>query len=53
MQLMFARSDTPFLFLPLSSVPTSVQVFVELSTTGFSVELANMKLTTLELKKGY
>lgn len=53
MQLMFARSDTPFLFLPLSSIPTSVQVFVELSTTGFSVELANMKLTVLELKKGY
>jgi hypothetical protein len=53
LQLMFARSDTPFLFLPLSSIPTSVQVFVELSTTGFSVELANMRVTTLELKKGY
>ncbi len=53
LQLMFARSDTPFLFLPLSSIPTSVQVFVELSTTGFSVELANMKMTVLELNKGY
>jgi hypothetical protein len=53
MQLMFTRSDTPFLFLPLSSIPTSVQVFVELSAVGFSVKLANMNVTALELKKGY
>ena len=53
LQLMFARSDTPFLFLPLSSIPTSVQVFVELSAIGFSVELANMRMTVLELNKGY
>jgi hypothetical protein len=53
LQFMFARSDTPFLFLPLSSIPTSVQLFVQLSTTGFSVELANMRVTVLELMKGY
>ena len=53
LQLMFAKSDTPFLFLPVSAIPTSVQLFVQLSTTGFSVELANIQVTVLELKKSY
>jgi hypothetical protein len=53
LQLMFAKSDTPFLFLPISAIPTSVHLFVELSETGFSVELANMRVTVLELKKSY
>jgi hypothetical protein len=34
-------------------IPTSVQVFAELNLTGFSVELVNMNVTALELKKSY
>ena len=52
-QLVLAKSDTPFLFLPIGFVPTSVQVFAELNQTGFSVELVNMSVTALELKKAY
>ena len=53
LQLVLAKSDTPFLFLPIAFVPTSVQVFAELNQTGFSVELVNMSVTALELKKAY
>jgi hypothetical protein len=53
LQLVLAKSDTPFLFLPIGMIPTSVQVFAELNLTGFSVELVNMNVTALELKKSY
>ena len=53
LQLVFAKSDTPFLFLPIGMVPTSVHVFAELNLTGFNVELVNMSVTALELKKAY
>ncbi len=53
LNLLFGKSDTPFLFLPITMVPTSVQVFFTLSKTGFTVEMVNMQLTVLELKKSY
>jgi hypothetical protein len=53
LQLMFAKSDTPFLFLPAQAIPTSVQIFVRLSASAFSIELTNMQVTALELKKSY
>jgi hypothetical protein len=53
LQLVMAKSDTPFLFLPIGFVPTSVQLFAELNQTGFSIELVNMTVTALELKKAY
>jgi hypothetical protein len=53
LQLVLAKSDTPFLFLPIEFVPTSVQLFAQLNQTGFSVELVNMSVTALELKKAY
>ncbi|MCE9672839.1 Ig domain-containing protein [Myxococcus stipitatus] len=55
LQLMFSKSDTPFLFLPEGFIPTSVQVFAKLedSASTLSVELANMQVTALEIKKGY
>ncbi|MCY1019282.1 Ig domain-containing protein [Pyxidicoccus sp. MSG2] len=57
LQHIFSKSDTPFLFLSSAFVPTSVQVFATLNdpatTPSFTVELTNMQLTALELKKGY
>jgi hypothetical protein len=53
LQLVLAKSDTPFLFLPVGMIPTSVQVFAELNLADFSVELVNMSVTALELKKAY
>jgi hypothetical protein len=41
------------MFLPLGFVPTSVQLFAEINQTGFSVELVNMSVTALELKKAF
>ena len=51
--LLFSKSDTPFLFLPISMVPTSAQVFFTLNKAGFTIEMVNMQLTVLELKKSF
>ena len=51
--LIFSKSDTSFIFLPVSFVPTSVQFFVKLSGAGFSVQLFNIQVTVIELKKSY
>jgi hypothetical protein len=53
LHLEFAKSDTDFIFLPQTFVPTSVHVFAELDTTGFTIELTDMRLLALEIKKGY
>ena len=53
LHLIFAKSDTSFLFLPATSVPTSVQVFVSLDADGFTVQLVNMQLNVIELKKSF
>jgi len=51
--LLFAKSDTSFLFLPNTFVPTSVQVFIKLDQTGYTVQLTNMRVTVLEMKKSF
>ncbi|MBN1203496.1 MAG: putative Ig domain-containing protein [Myxococcaceae bacterium] len=64
LQHLFTKSDTPFGFLPTTFIPTSVQMFVKLTdpnsppespdpSPDFSVELANMRVIALELKKAY
>jgi hypothetical protein len=53
LNLLFGKSDTPFLFLPITMVPTSVQVFFTLNKAGFTVEMVNMQLTVVELKKSF
>jgi hypothetical protein len=53
LQLLFAKSDLSFIFLPVTFVPTSVQLFASLSDTGFTVQLTNMEVTVLELKKSF
>lgn len=52
-QMLFVNSDAGFLFVPNSFVPTSVQLFARVDQNGFSVELVNMRLTVLELKKSF
>ena len=52
-QMLFVNSDTTFLFVPNSFVPTSVQLFAKVDQDGFTVELVNMRLTVLELKKSF
>ena len=52
-QMLFVSSDTPFLFVPGTFIPTSVQLFAQVDKDGFSVELVNMKLAVLELKKSF
>ncbi len=45
-------SGTPFAFLPTDAfTPTSVEVFAQVTGEGFSVELSNLRLTAVELKK--
>jgi hypothetical protein len=51
--LTFTKSDTDFAFLPISFAPASVHMFATLDLAGFSVELTNMQLTALELKRAY
>ena len=51
LQLLFASSDTSFAFLPVTFIPTSVQIFATPSKEGFTVELTDMKVDVLELKK--
>jgi hypothetical protein len=52
LSLNFAKSDLSFEFLTASFVPTSVHVFAQLDTDTDSIELTNMQLLALELKKG-
>ncbi|MBI3803962.1 MAG: putative Ig domain-containing protein [Nitrospirae bacterium] len=52
-QALFVNSDTGFLFVPNQFVPTSVQLFARIDKDGFSVELVNMRMTVLELKKSF
>jgi hypothetical protein len=48
----FVSSGTPFAFLPTDDyTPVSAEVFAQVSGTGFSVELSNLRLTAVELKK--
>jgi hypothetical protein len=50
----FAKSDTDFMFLlPQTFVPTSVHLFAELDAANFTIQLTNMRLLALEIKKGY
>ncbi len=45
-------SDVPFSFLPTNDfTPVSVEVFAAVRGTGFAVELSNLRLTAVELKK--
>jgi hypothetical protein len=45
-------SGTPFAFLPTEDfTPVSVEVFASVVGTGFTVELSNLRLTAVELKK--
>jgi hypothetical protein len=54
LRLDFAKSDTDFLFLfPNMFVPTTLQVFAQLDDDNFTIELTDMSLLALELKKGY
>lgn len=53
LQLLFAKSDLSFVFLPVTFVPTSVQVFASLDQGNFTVQLTNMEVTVLELKKSF
>jgi len=53
LQLMFNMTSQPCLCLPLVAIPSSVQVFAQLSHTGFTVELVNQRVTVLEMKKSY
>jgi hypothetical protein len=53
LQLLFAKSDLSFVFLPVTFVPTFVQVFASLDRENFSVQLTNMEVTVLELKKSF
>ena len=49
--LAFLGSDLDSLVLPVSQIATSVQLFAEVSEDGFSVELSNMRMDVLEMKK--
>ena len=49
----FTKSDTDFAFLPVNFVPASIHVFATLDRPGFTVQLTNMQLTALELKRAY
>jgi hypothetical protein len=49
--LTFVGSDLESAVLPISQIPTSVQLFAEVNKSGFSVELGDMRLDVLELKK--
>jgi hypothetical protein len=51
--LIFLKSDLSASFMPTGSIPTSVQVFASLSVDGVTVQLTNMQLTILELKKSH
>jgi hypothetical protein len=45
-------SGTPFAFLPSEDFsPVSVEVFARIKGSGFTVELSNLRLTAVELKK--
>jgi hypothetical protein len=45
-------SGTPFAFLPVEDfTPIAAEVFAQVKGTGFSVELSNLRLTAVELKK--
>jgi hypothetical protein len=51
-QFTFTSSGTPFAFLPRTGyTPVSAEVFALVSGEGFSVELSNLRLTAVELKK--
>ena len=51
-QFAFVSSGTPFAFLPVDDfTPVSAEVFAIVRGTGFSVELSNLRLTAVELKK--
>ena len=48
----FVSSGTPFAFVPVEDfTPVSAEVFAQVKGTGFSVELSNLRLTAVELKK--
>ena len=48
----FVSSGTPFAFVPVEDfTPLSAEVFAQVKGTGFSVELSNLRLTAVELKK--
>jgi hypothetical protein len=53
LQLIFSSSDIGLSFLPDAVIPTSVQVFIGLDQEDFTVELVNMQLTVLQLKKSH
>lgn len=52
LSLNFAKSNLSFEFLTASSIPTSVHVFATLDTATDAIELSNMQMMALELKKG-
>jgi hypothetical protein len=53
LQVMFTKSDLDFLFLPVTMIPSYVHFFASLGGSGFSVELVNMQVTVIELKKAH
>ena len=51
-QFAFVSSGTPFAFLSVDDfTPVSAEEFAIVRGTGFSVELSNLRLTAVELKK--
>ena len=53
LSMLFISSDTPFVFLPTTFIPSSVQLFAQVDQDGFNVELVNMQLAVVELKKSF
>jgi hypothetical protein len=52
LHLTAVSSGTPFAFLPTEDfTPVSVEVFATVAGTGYTVELSNLRLTAVELKK--
>lgn len=48
----FVSSSTPFAFLPTADfTPVSVEIFASVTRTDYTVELSNLRLTAVELKK--
>jgi hypothetical protein len=52
-QVMFTKSDLDFLFLPVTMIPSYIHFFASSSGSGFSVELVNMQVNVIELKKAH